>query len=847
MDGNDNNYNEEVYEIIRSALNDTALFTTDSEFTRKHLERCKKLYSRDYKYIVVDNSNGRLCSSYPNQLIVPIEQKKESGKGGMADNEDEENTNFGENDYIQLLSKGRFARTRGRFPVPVFQVFGKNICRSSTLARSAEIYGRCSLNYIYPLNLNAAINENESSQQQVQFKTNESVSNIELAPATNGNNAVTNKDWMIDKMRKTDIELLKFLKVQIICDLMVENRKLKYGMHVTSSEKVDSNRRYDDFHLVCVPYPGCEFFADYSNNNYDGKDLCFDWNQQFIDADLQIPDKISKVFEFNWTNYVSWDLITLTQNYVKLMLSCIKSPDANGFLVHCISGWDRTPLFVSILRISLWADNLIHQSLSVDEMLYLTLVYDWLLFSHQFADRIKKKEEILHFCFEFLQHITSVKYSLIPDDSVEENESDSDHDSGQKTPVRCESTTSDSEQMFQLDSLSESRLDNSSSNHSSSDSNIPVDFTSQRLKLYAFGSNSSSKNHAKNASNDDLKLKENGNESAQHSNGTSSSYRIDELVTTSFNSDNTCESGSNDTKVEDSPPIISLTDYSPSADRRPHNTATGMSSSVKIVRDKNSHEKISLLSTSLEMTRRKNGFDLMNRDEHNGASHNDNSDELACRLSSALSVDTISNNADTGRSSSDPILVPGATKRMQHKALSAECLGERHNNSCGVASSKEDGSSCYSNQGGNSMGQPGSSWQVISSLKNQYNNGTSCLPTNEFSPGSFGILESGSLVMRRVRKNSSLASSEPSLLNGDFATNITAVGRCDAPQPTAARTTNGVESTKQFKLLKRRKERLDDLRKLFLVTYNTAIGDTRQEQQQGSILRSIFSTIINRS
>ena len=27
----------------------------------------------------------------------------------------------------------------------------------------------------------------------------------------------------------------------------------------------------------------------------------------------------------------------------------------DGLLVHCISGWDRTPLFVSLLRISLWA------------------------------------------------------------------------------------------------------------------------------------------------------------------------------------------------------------------------------------------------------------------------------------------------------------------------------------------------------------------------------------------------------------------------------------------------------------------------------------------------------------
>ena len=30
-------------------------------------------------------------------------------------------------------------------------------------------------------------------------------------------------------------------------------------------------------------------------------------------------------------------------------------PLGSGVLVHCISGWDRTPMFISLLRISLWA------------------------------------------------------------------------------------------------------------------------------------------------------------------------------------------------------------------------------------------------------------------------------------------------------------------------------------------------------------------------------------------------------------------------------------------------------------------------------------------------------------
>lgn len=54
----------------------------------------------------------------------------------------------------------------------------------------------------------------------------------------------------------------------------------------------------------------------------------------------------------------------------------------SGLLIHCISGWDRTPLFISLLRMSLWADGAVHASLSAQEMLYLVIAYDWFLFGY---------------------------------------------------------------------------------------------------------------------------------------------------------------------------------------------------------------------------------------------------------------------------------------------------------------------------------------------------------------------------------------------------------------------------------------------------------------------------------
>lgn len=42
----------------------------------------------------------------------------------------------------------------------------------------------------------------------------------------------------VDTARNNDIALLRSLGVQYICDLMVEDRKVKYGLQLTSSEKV---------------------------------------------------------------------------------------------------------------------------------------------------------------------------------------------------------------------------------------------------------------------------------------------------------------------------------------------------------------------------------------------------------------------------------------------------------------------------------------------------------------------------------------------------------------------------------------------------------------------------------
>ena len=450
-----------IFELLNYAVTDGNAFLPDEKIADELVQVCFELCSRDNVCTILRNCKGELCSTYPGKLIIPIRQKSENTTDSLMDQ-----NNVTNQEFHDLVMKGKFARTRERFPIPVLLVGDKFVCRSSTLARSPEIYTRRGLQY---LTQGESTAQSEGDKNKLfrddNLKTQDTENGLHepkngiVANKTqfvNGNGAVSKKhklmqstiqpvngtsqntEWLLDKMRNTDIDILNALRVNVICDLMVENKKVKYGLNVTSSEKVDRQNRYRGFHLLSIPYPGCEFFADYSQNNHTGVGLRFDWKQNFVDAELQIPENIAKLHEAQWKDYMQWDLITLTQNYLKLLVQCLIYSSSTGILLHCISGWDRTPLFISLLRLSLWADGLVHQSLTAEEIVYLTLAYDWLLFSHQFSDRIYKNEEIMHFCFEFLKDMTSHEYSLLP--VIEKNSN--------------LFSTSDTDELFPMDNIS---------------------------------------------------------------------------------------------------------------------------------------------------------------------------------------------------------------------------------------------------------------------------------------------------------------------------------------------------------------------------------------------------------
>eukprot|EP01083_Nonionella_stella_P191329 708272_1 len=371
-----------------SAHKSAGTLRTDT-FLFQSFELCKTLFERDDDVVVIDNhGDNELCDSYPVKIII---QKSFFQHVSAHNNKD----------LNHLFARARYARARCRFAIPViFLPNNSCIARSATLSSSNELLLNKSTTAVYDT-----------------FVSNTNVNKME-----SGTN--------LDVLRDADIELLQRLNIKYIFDLMVEQTKKlgwkQYAVKVASSEKADKRNRYKDFKLNCIPYPGCELFVGFKDKKFNANKLFPEWNNPMHDAVLLLDHDDEIDINTNWWKYQEWDIIRLTQNYLRLLLDYIqllftksftakKGGNNTGLLIHCISGWDRTPLFISLLRLSLWADGVIHCALNASEILYLTLSYDWFLFTHQLGHRISRGEHIFRFAFYFLQWITNQKYSLFYD------------------------------------------------------------------------------------------------------------------------------------------------------------------------------------------------------------------------------------------------------------------------------------------------------------------------------------------------------------------------------------------------------------------------------------------------
>ncbi|EHH51155.1 Myotubularin-related protein 14 [Macaca fascicularis] len=360
-------------------------------------KRCLELFGRDYCFSVIPNTNGDICGHYPRHIVFLEYESSEKEKDTFE-------STVQVSKLQDLIHRSKMARCRGRFVCPVILFKGKHICRSATLAGWGELYGRSGYNYFFSGGADDAW--------------------ADVEDVTEEDCALRSGDThLFDKVRGYDIKLLRYLSVKYICDLMVENKKVKFGMNVTSSEKVDKAQRYADFTLLSIPYPGCEFFKEYKDRDYMAEGLIFNWKQDYVDAPLSIPDFLTHSLNIDWSQYQCWDLVQQTQNYLKLLLSLVNSDEQTDSksLVAI-----RTSVGVALAQTNGNAlaygtkkaqeqsqDGLIHTSLKPAEILYLTVAYDWFLFGHMLVDRLSKGEEIFFFCFNFLKHITSEEFSAL--------------------------------------------------------------------------------------------------------------------------------------------------------------------------------------------------------------------------------------------------------------------------------------------------------------------------------------------------------------------------------------------------------------------------------------------------
>ena len=384
-------------------------------FVHRVSNEVENLMRKDYRIQRLDNcSPGKvLCGTYPPYLFLFLGDKECDADYSWAGRLDEHHFN-----------RARMARARGRFAAPVLVVNDCLVSRGATLSVSGE----------------AVLSQAKESLRML-FRPAQRFSSPSLS--------VNSDDALVGQNRMEDIELLNALQVSAVFDLMRATRIKRYGVNFASSEKADSMNRYSEFKLNSIPYRGTAAFKNFANSH--DIDAPVPWHEDpKEDAVCTINPACNLVLDLSFSQYKQWSLGDLTINYLRLLLAQVRdsktrSAEAEasnnrmsssklvvggppgdlrrsfhyesapqlgefkepktGILIHCISGWDRTPLFVCLMRCLAWAEKKAHSSLNVKEFLHLALGYDWLLFRHRLHDRMSRGEAVMYFTFYFLAHI----------------------------------------------------------------------------------------------------------------------------------------------------------------------------------------------------------------------------------------------------------------------------------------------------------------------------------------------------------------------------------------------------------------------------------------------------------
>eukprot|EP01090_Pellita_catalonica_P000973 TRINITY_DN10706_c0_g2_i1.p1 TRINITY_DN10706_c0_g2~~TRINITY_DN10706_c0_g2_i1.p1 ORF type:complete len:321 (-),score=51.89 TRINITY_DN10706_c0_g2_i1:192-1070(-) len=233
----------------------------------------------------------------------------------------------------------------------------------------------------------------------------------------------------IAALRQLDGDLLKTLKIRYIFDLMNEVTYISKGISLCSSEaSSDDFVKNSNIHVLQMPYPGVEFFQSvnesnffsdtFSKNSSSFKDIPADRKGNLIPSweAAQRQFAMESVFsavrhDFNDTDVdfkdlPKWSIFELTLRYFSIFQHLVREVlQGEACLIHCVSGWDRTPFWVGIMRLYLWSTGKILTKLNAKEVVYLVVGYDWLLFGHNLMGRLKHGQDIFSFFIFFARYL----------------------------------------------------------------------------------------------------------------------------------------------------------------------------------------------------------------------------------------------------------------------------------------------------------------------------------------------------------------------------------------------------------------------------------------------------------
>ncbi|XP_035230624.1 myotubularin-related protein 14-like isoform X3 [Stegodyphus dumicola] len=297
---------------------------------------------------------------------------------------------FQPGNYKKMYESAQRVRTNRRFPVPTILWNGKFLCRTA----GVDVVSVAA-------DMNTILLNEGSSASDFEFQINIATAAFFMKV----------KKFSIDM--SVDVHLLNHLEVTHICDLRGRDPSRDYPKFAETCELYKTY--YTAFKTAHLPYPSVDFFETYYRIR-EPEELRLNWKKKSPPLfDLTLPDIDSMtLLQTDVSKYREWYTLDQTLNYLLVLQTYLTSDllSVKGILLHCIAGQDRTPLFVTLLRLSLWADGLLHATLNPLEMLYLTVAYDWYLFGHNLKDCLNRGYWIMHFCYNILDHITSDRFSV---------------------------------------------------------------------------------------------------------------------------------------------------------------------------------------------------------------------------------------------------------------------------------------------------------------------------------------------------------------------------------------------------------------------------------------------------